>query len=210
MEGRKFWFSVSKDKAPRKFGADEHRRLLHDNLLAIRRSHRDIIQHIMCNKSLLSFRIPFNRSGFAEFMYLQARKYLVSPREPRQHMPKVLRGILASADSCNRYRVFIYRLVANWKGYRRQAGNGGAALVILSRDALQNLFIPKVFIIFEDKKSATNEADSRDVSGLDYGGFHGYVKGLRGGVDGRLRPELKIYFSLNFLVKDTWRALHSI
>jgi len=108
-------------------------------------------------------------------------------------MPKVLQVILAFADSYNRYGVFTYRLVANWKGYRRQAGNGGAALVNSSRDAFENLFIAKVSIVFEDKKSATNEVDSRDVSRLDYGGFHGCVKCLRGGVDGRLRSELKIY-----------------
>ena len=80
----------------------------------------------------------------------------------------------------------------------------------MSCDALENLFIPKVSIVFEDKKSATNEADSRDVSRLDYGGFHGCVKGLQGGVDRRLRSELKIYFSLNLLVKDTWRPLYCI
>ena len=104
MEGRKFWVSVSKDKAPPKFGANEHRPLLHDNLVTTKRSHTNIIQHIMCNKPLLSFWIPRNRSNFAEFMYLQARKYLVSSRVvPREHMPKVLRVILAFADSYNRY-----------------------------------------------------------------------------------------------------------
>ena len=108
-------------------------------------------------------------------------------------MPKVLQVILAFADSYNRYGVFTYRLVANWKGYRRQAGNSGAALVNSSRDAFENLFIAKVSIVFEDKKSATNEVDSRDVSRLDYSGFHSCVKCLRGGVDGRLRSELKIY-----------------
>jgi hypothetical protein len=62
--------------------------------------------------------------------------------------------------------------------YKRYAKNGGAALVILSYNALENLFISKVFIIFEDKKSATNEANSCNVFKLDYNSFYNYVKGL--------------------------------